>query len=275
MDREVVTEDGRTLLVFDSGEDGPPILSIHGTGMGRRPYPPYLTMATGRGVRVLSFDRPGLGGSTRNPGYRLPDCAADVRAMAAALNIERLLVWGVSGGAPFAVACAALLPDLVVAAAELGGPSPASPDETPAILTDPEARRQELETDAAADRERDVPGWIDVLTETGLPPADVATLKSAAAQWFADDARDAFAPGADGWFDEQWAVAQPWGFELGSIRIPFLIVHGLLDPWVGPQAAREFAAGIPSAELRLLEDNGHLSPLDRLDEIVDWLLAYY
>jgi pimeloyl-ACP methyl ester carboxylesterase len=240
--------------------------------MGRIVYPPYLELATGRGARVLSYDRPGLGGSTRHPGYRLSDCAADVRTIAAALGLERLLVWGISGGGPFALACAALLPDLIVAAAELCGRSPAASDEQPEILKNPEASREQIGKDAMEQREMDWLAWTEEIRDS-LPPADLDNLRRAGAAWLALDARDAFAPGGDGWFDEQWAVAQPWGFDLGDIRIPVLIVHGLADPWVDPQAARVLAAGIPGAELRLLEGMGHMSLLDRLDEVVDWLLA--
>jgi pimeloyl-ACP methyl ester carboxylesterase len=242
--------------------------------MGRIVYPPYLQLATGRGARVLSYDRPGLGGSTRNPGYLFSDGAADVRTIASALELERLLVWGISGGAPFALACAALLPDLVAAAAELGGRTPPAPDESPEILKDPQAGREEIGRDAAEQRERDWLAWTDEIRDT-LPPADVDNLKRASAEWFANDARDAFAPGGDGWFDEQWALAQDWGFDLADIRVPVLIVHGLVDPWQAPQAARELAAGIPGAELRYLEGIGHMSLLDHLDEVVDWLLARF
>ena len=49
----------------------------------------------------------------------MADCAADVRAICAELGIDRLAMWGISGGGPHALACAALLPDLVVAAASL------------------------------------------------------------------------------------------------------------------------------------------------------------
>ena len=49
----------------------------------------------------------------------MADCAADVRAIAQALDIQRLAVWGASGGGPHALACAALLPDLVAAVSAL------------------------------------------------------------------------------------------------------------------------------------------------------------
>jgi pimeloyl-ACP methyl ester carboxylesterase len=47
----------------------------------------------------------------------MADCARDVRAICAALGIERIPMWGHSGGGPHVLACAALLPDLVPAVA--------------------------------------------------------------------------------------------------------------------------------------------------------------
>jgi len=62
--------------------------------------------------------------SLPKPGRTVADTAADVRAICAELGIERLVTWGHSGGGPPALACAALLPDLVTAAAALASPAP-------------------------------------------------------------------------------------------------------------------------------------------------------
>jgi pimeloyl-ACP methyl ester carboxylesterase len=67
------------------------------------------------GLRLIGYDRPGYGGSTPQPGRTVADCAADVRAICAELGIDRLAMWGVSGGGPHLLAWAALLPDLVTA----------------------------------------------------------------------------------------------------------------------------------------------------------------
>lgn len=274
VDLSVTAEDGRSLRVFDSGVGEVPVLSIHGAGMGRIVYAPYLEMATRRGIRVLSYDRPGLGGSTRQSGYRIRDSAADVRAIAAALKLETVLVWGVSAGVPYALACAALLPDLVAAAAALGGRAAPAIDASPESLADPPRLLAELEAAAAMDRERSVPEWVDVLSATGLPAADIDHLKTSGAQWYAQDAKDALAVGGAGYFDQVCAGAQYWGFDLHDIRVPVLIVHGLADTWVDPQAAQELAAAIPGAELRLVDGVGHLSLMEQLDDVVDWLLAH-
>jgi hypothetical protein len=91
-----------------------------GTPGGRRLYGPRtLADAERRRLRLISYDRPGYGGSTPQPGRSTADCASDVRVICAALGIDRLAMWGLSGGGPHVLACAALLPDLVPAVASL------------------------------------------------------------------------------------------------------------------------------------------------------------
>jgi pimeloyl-ACP methyl ester carboxylesterase len=80
-------------------------------------YEPWQRAAERQAIRLISYDRPGYGGSDPDPGRSVASGAGDVRTIAPALGIERLAVWGMSGGGPYALACAALLPDLVAAVA--------------------------------------------------------------------------------------------------------------------------------------------------------------
>jgi pimeloyl-ACP methyl ester carboxylesterase len=100
------------------------VLVHGGTPNSRLLYGPHVELAARQGIRLISYDRPGYGGSARQPGRTIADCTADVRAIAGVLEIDRLAVWGGSGGGPHALACAALLPDLVVAVASLASPAP-------------------------------------------------------------------------------------------------------------------------------------------------------
>jgi pimeloyl-ACP methyl ester carboxylesterase len=98
----IETPDGRTLAVEDAGDrDGRPVLVHVGTPGGRRLYGPRtLADAERRQLRLISYDRPGYGGSTPQPGRSTADCAGDVRVICEALGIERVAMWGHSGGGP-------------------------------------------------------------------------------------------------------------------------------------------------------------------------------
>src|SRR5690349_16528704 len=96
---DVTTPDGRTLRVLDVGvEDGPAIVAHHGTPGGRALYRLERESAQERGVRLISYDRPGYGGSTSAPGRVVAGAAADVAAILDALGVERFATYGGSGG---------------------------------------------------------------------------------------------------------------------------------------------------------------------------------
>src|SRR5439155_10749166 len=74
--------------------------------------------------RVITYDRPGYGGSARHAGRRVVDCVGDVAAIADVLGIERFAITGGSGGGPHALAVAARLPEQVTRAACAVGVAP-------------------------------------------------------------------------------------------------------------------------------------------------------
>ena len=100
------------------------MLVHNGTPNTRHLFGPAAADAAARGLRLIGYDRPGYGGSTPQPGRTVADCAADVRAICTGLGMDRLAMWGVSGGGPHVLACAALLPHLVTAVASLASPAP-------------------------------------------------------------------------------------------------------------------------------------------------------
>jgi pimeloyl-ACP methyl ester carboxylesterase len=51
-----------------------------------------------RGLRHVTYARPGYGGSTRQAGLSVADCATDVSAIADPLGCERFHSFGASGG---------------------------------------------------------------------------------------------------------------------------------------------------------------------------------
>src|SRR5205814_8376679 len=100
---------GRQLRYRAAGDPAaPPVISHHGTPGSRLPVNPDPHL--GDAIRIVSYDRPGYGGSDPRPDRSVADVADDVAAVADALGIERFAVIGGSGGGPHALATAALLP---------------------------------------------------------------------------------------------------------------------------------------------------------------------
>src|ERR1700723_2684550 len=89
--RTVQTVDGRELCVEIAADPtGVPILVHNGTPNSRHLYEPWIVDANRQGIRLISYDRPGYGGSTPRPDHTVGDGADDVRAIADGLGIDRL-----------------------------------------------------------------------------------------------------------------------------------------------------------------------------------------
>jgi pimeloyl-ACP methyl ester carboxylesterase len=108
--------DGRLLAYTEAGDpDGHPVLYCHGTPSSSVEWRLWDAddLATQLGLRVIIADRPGVGGSDHQPRRRITDWPADVEALADHLGLPRFSMLGYSGGCPYAVACAVLLPEQV------------------------------------------------------------------------------------------------------------------------------------------------------------------
>jgi pimeloyl-ACP methyl ester carboxylesterase len=92
---DVKLADGRVLRAYDAGPaDGLAVVWHDGTpNLGAPPAPP-LPAAVRLGVRFVTYDRPGYGGSTRRPGRDIGSAATDATAVADALGVDRFAAAG-------------------------------------------------------------------------------------------------------------------------------------------------------------------------------------
>ncbi|HEX6399371.1 MAG TPA: alpha/beta fold hydrolase, partial [Actinomycetota bacterium] len=121
----VRSPDGRDIEALMQGDQAGTLLIFHHGSPGAAvPFEAFDRVAAERGVKLAFPSRPGLGGSTRQEGRTVASAAADAAALADHLGHEAFLTAGWSGGGPHALACAALLPDRVLAAATIAGVAP-------------------------------------------------------------------------------------------------------------------------------------------------------
>jgi pimeloyl-ACP methyl ester carboxylesterase len=283
--RTIATPDGRTLEVHELGDpDGFPIVHHHGTPGSGLLYDRWSTP----GVRLVGYDRAGYGGSTRHPGRAVADVVEDVHALADALALDRFATWGLSGGGPHALACAALCDERLVAAASLAGVGPWGADDLDWLAGMGEGNQHEfgltLEGEAALQPllEQERTGLLGTTPERlreemapHLSATDRGALTGELAVFFTSNMQHALAGSADGWIDDDLAFAKPWGFELASIERPVLVVQGGDDLMV-PRAHGEWlAANVPGAEPRIDDAHGHLTLVQHLvPDVHAWLLSH-
>lgn len=108
--------DGRALGYVEVGKhDGVPILHFHGNGTSRLEVLVVAAAAERLAVRLIGLDRPGIGRSAARTDYRRLDWPADVAEVADQVGLERFAVEGLSGGGPYALACADHIPQRLTA----------------------------------------------------------------------------------------------------------------------------------------------------------------
>jgi pimeloyl-ACP methyl ester carboxylesterase len=285
--RSVRASDGRTLTVREGGDpDGSPVLSISGTPGSSTLYPPHVRDAEEQGIRLFSYDRPGYGGSTRQKGRKVADCAADIVAVCDALAVERLCVWGISGGGPHALAAAALLPERVIAVAALASVAPYDADGLDFLEGMGEQNVEEFGTifegevahRAATERQRvellsATPEQLVELWQTLLGPSDREVATGVLASFLLDHIRAGIGSSADGWIDDDLAFVAPWGFDLASIRVPVQLWQGEQDRFVPYGHGLWLAEHIPGVDARLTAEDGHLTLAQRrVPQVHRWLL---
>jgi pimeloyl-ACP methyl ester carboxylesterase len=286
---DITLRDGRTLHVYEEGDpSGNVVVEHHGTPGSGLGYPPDLELGRERGLRILSYDRAGYGGSTPKPGRAVVDVVADIDDVLAELGVERYVSYGGSGGCPHSFACGARS-ERCLAAVAVASPTPYGVDgidwlagmgeqnveEFHLALEGEEALVPYLEREAAAFGEA-TPEQIKEVMATLLPPVDAAVLTGDRAVHAKRTLDQAIANGIAGWRDDDLAFARPWGFELDEIQVPTLLWQGVQDKMVPVAHARWLAERIPGVEAHISDEDGHLSiVVGRLGEIYDWIAARF
>jgi len=280
--------DGRDLDLEVSGpEDGVPLVFHHGTPGSVRQFRAIERAAHDRGLRLVTFSRPGYGASTRQPGRRVVDAVADVAAVLTHLGAPRCLVAGWSGGGPHALATGSRLPEQVAGILCIAGVAPYDAeglnflegmgqqniDEFGLALQGEEAIRPSNEAEAVGLRNTDAAGLIEGMA-TLLPDVDRAVLTAEFGEDMVANCAEGLRTGVDGWVDDDLAFVAPWGFSLAEIAVPTFVWQGSEDLMVPFAHGQWLAAHVPGATARLQQAEGHLSiGVGALDRMFDDLLT--
>ena len=275
--------DDRTLEVLVGGDpDGFGLLYHGGSPSAVAEYAPLDASARDLGLRLVTISRPGYGASTPRPAAgQYADDVADSALVLDHLGIDEFVTFGWSGGGPRALGCAALLPERCRAAATVAGVAPYHGEGLDWFAGMAEENHEEYH---AAEQGPEVYGAY--LTENFLPilsatadelaeamgglvtDVDKAAMTPEFADWLSRTFHNAGAQGVVGVRDDGLAAVAPWGFDLGAITVPVAVWQGREDAMVPFAHGEWLAAAVPGAEAHLLDDEGHLSLVDRLEDVL-------
>jgi|SRR5215218_183999 len=265
--------DGRTIHAYDTGADGAAgrlaVFWHHGSPNIGTPPEPLFAAADRLGIRWVSYDRPGYGGSTPRPERNVASAAGDASAVADALGIERFAVMGHSGGGSHALACAALLPGRVMGAVVVAGMAPFGAEGLEWFEGFGPGGAAQLRA-AAAGRAALEKHLADSDDDPGFTPEDEAALEGEWS-WLIDVVRPALSGGMEGFIEDDLAGVDDWGFDPAEVGAPALFVHGGRDRVVPCSHGEWLARRVPSAELWLRSGEGHISILNQGAAAMGWL----
>lgn len=282
-ERTVTLPGGRCLAYAEYGDpSGQPVLYFHGMPGSHIEARAFEAAATAGGERIIAVDRPGMGASPPAPRQRVLDWASDVTTLADHLCLNRFAVIGVSGGGPYALACAHAVPDRLTGIALISSVGPL--DGVPADGLDEAERRHyqglltlrrfpllaRIVAAQTARRVRKPGGALKLVTESMSPTdrARVDTSPQLAVELQASITA-AFRHGSTGFAtDLRLLFTRPWGFALADVPIPVHLWHGDCDHNVPIADGRRLAATLPDCRATFLPGAGHLLFLDHAGDIL-------
>ncbi|MFH5800912.1 alpha/beta fold hydrolase [Haladaptatus sp. CMAA 1911] len=170
------------------------------------------------GLRILAPDRPGVGESDPILGRGLLDWPTDVVQLADELDVDEFAVIGVSGGGPYALACAYTIPERLTAVTIVSGVAPL---DTP-----------------------DAIGEISLIEQL---PIRTSRRSPRISRCFLGDVAE-----------EYRVCGEPWGFDVVDIALDIDVWYGTRDWSLSAYHATIIASQLPNATLHTLPNTSHL-----------------
>ena len=289
LEGNIAVGDDRQMGFAEFGDpQGRAVFWLHGTPGARRQIPMEARVyAEQRQIRLIGVDRPGIGSSSPYQYDTVFAFAEDLRTIADTLGIDRFEVIGLSGGGPYTLACAAAMPDRVVAAGVLGGVAPVRGADAigGGVSTLITAAAPVVEVAGAPLRlvASQLIRLIRPVAEPALyayarisPEADRRLLvRPEFKAMFLDDLLNGSRKQLAAPFADVVVFARDWGFRLDEVKVPIRWWHGDRDHIVPFEHGQHVVSRLPDAQLTHLPGESHLAGLGRAEEILGTMVELW
>jgi pimeloyl-ACP methyl ester carboxylesterase len=289
LEGNIAVGDDRQIGFAEFGDpQGRAVFWLHGTPGARRQIPMEARVyAEQRQIRLIGVDRPGIGSSTPYQYDTVFAFAEDLRTIADTLGIDKMEVIGLSGGGPYTLACAAAMPDRVVAAGVLGGVAPVRGADAIAggVMAFGSMVAPLLEVAGAPIRlaagllirlARPVAEPALYMYARISPEADRRLLvRPEFKAMFLDDLLNGSRKQLAAPFADVVVFARDWGFRLDEVKVPVRWWHGDRDHIVPFEHGQHVVSRLPDAQLTHLPGESHLAGLGRAEEILGAMIEVW
>jgi pimeloyl-ACP methyl ester carboxylesterase len=280
---QIILRDGRRLGYGEIGDpEGMPIFYFHGFPGSRLEIalvPPFLE---GYPFRIIAPDRPGYGLSDFKAKRTIGQWPEDVLELAEQLGLERFAVLGLSGGGPYALACAWKIPHRITSTAVVCGMGPV---EDPAtlermfwlnrfglILAGKSSFFSNTLFALATIMIRHFPEKIIAHILKRVPASDRKVLTKDVQQTLIHSFREAVRAGFRGPARDVILYSRPWDFRVEHIEMEVDLFYGEEDPIVPSAVGRRLEKSIPCCRASFFPQEGHFSLiLNQRQEIIERL----
>ena len=281
------TADGRSIAYLDLGNaKGKPVFFFHGLPGSRAEAIALHSSALEHGYRLISPDRPGMGASDKQPGRNFLDWPKDIIEMADALAFKKFGVIGISGGGPFALACAHAISERLDFAIDIAGLAP--------MLANPELLKQMSLTDQFfaktsqrlpigvlqfafsmmgfyLKRVESADGFVKLMGDAISEPDRQLASQEGFGRFLVKDAQESFRQGAGAVALETKLSYNDWGFSLADIQMPVHLLHGREDKLVPFTFSEQKAKMLPQNVFTPLDEVGHFFLLSEPDFLFSYI----
>ncbi len=272
---KTVLSDGRIIEFYEFGcRSGSPVFFFHGAGAGSAHFAEALASeASDQNIRIIAPNRPGIGNSDFQKNRTLLNWAEDMSEFSKILKIPEYSIISESGGSPYALACAYLIPESIKSIAVVSGISSLSAPFDKSMLTfqnrimlsmlkwSPRFLTKSIFQNIKKSLEND-PETFFIKFASQYPEADRNVLRIPEYQdIFTRAVLSAFTQGLKGSLKDMQLVYKSWPFNIEDISVKVHLWHGEKDSTAPIPMAFYIKDKLDHAQLTSFKNDGHISVL--------------
>lgn len=274
-------KDGRTLGFAEYGDpNGKLLFYLHGWPSSRLRTNIYDKICKSLNIRLISPDRPGYGLSDPKEDRTLLGYCDDLVELADSLNLNKFSVVGVSGGGPYAAACAYAIPQRITKTGIVVGLGPVY---IPHILDDMifinkiswlnYSRFPILAKFASIYRMIVDKYFLDILGRFDMRGGNDSKLMSELKDEWKKLSQETWRKGYKGAMKDILLYTKNWEFNVEDIKSKIYLWYGESDKNINLGTARYYASHIPNSHLKIYSNEGHLISITHAKEIFKELVS--